>query len=282
MFLSTFISRVGIAVIGILLFMGFSQLHAAVSTFEGISLSNEQAYTGPGGGRYWSGLMPPVNDSINSSFQSGAGSFLNTNTNFSSEFGDFTFWNGFAYSNTADTTTPGFGNQYSAITGSGFDSDNYGVGFGGGTSVEFTSPTLVNGAYFTNTTYTYLSMLNGDAFAKSFGGLDGSDPDFFNLIITGLDDNNDPTGSVVFALADFTFADNSEDFIIDSWEWVDLSSLGYVNALSFDFESSDVSFGFINTPTYFAIDDLTTVPVPAALWLMLSGLIGMYRLGKRR
>ena len=44
----------------------------------------------------------------------------------------------------------------------------------------------MSGAYFTNTTYTALSMLNGDGFAKQFGGASGTDADWYNITIEGL------------------------------------------------------------------------------------------------
>ena len=42
----------------------------------------------------------------------------------------------------------------------------------------------------TNTTYTALSMLNGDSFSKKFGGSTGNDPDYLRLIIQGRDAGN--------------------------------------------------------------------------------------------
>jgi len=47
-------------------------------------------------------------------------------------------WTGFAISNMTDVTTPGFMNQFSAISGSGFNNSiNYAVGFAAG-------PTIMN------------------------------------------------------------------------------------------------------------------------------------------
>ena len=94
---------------------------------------------------------------------------------------------GWAYSQTTDTTTPGFGNQYSAIPGAGASSSaTYGVAFTGGggaqaatSRITFDQPVSLLGAALTNTTYAALSMRDGDAFAKKFGGASGSDPDYF-------------------------------------------------------------------------------------------------------
>jgi hypothetical protein len=197
-------------------------------------------------------------------------------------------------SNTTDTTTSGFTNQYSANTGGGFDgSANYGVGyvsldFDSGTydpipiDLQFPGLSNVSGAYFTNNTYAALSMLNGDFVAKKFGGDSGDDPDFFTLIIRGIN-NGSITGSVEFDLADYRFTDNSQDYIVDEWTFVDLSSLGAVAGLQFSIDSSDAGAFGINTPGYFAMDNLSyeAVPIPGALWLLGSGLVGLMAVRRR-
>src|SRR5947207_1357642 len=54
------------------------------------------------------------------------------NNNFTDFGGGFTGWEGFARSTMTDSTTPGFGNQYSAIVGKGAGGSNaYGIGFVG-------------------------------------------------------------------------------------------------------------------------------------------------------
>ena len=71
---------------------------------------------------------------------------------------------------------------------------------------------------------------------------------------------------------------------MDQWTDVDLSILGDVYGLSFDYESSDIgSFG-INTPTYFAIDniDIQAVSEPSTLLLFGLGIAGVLQLRKRR
>ena len=53
--------------------------------------------------------------------------------------------------------------------------------------------------------------------------------------------------------------------ILDTWLYVDLSGLGVVSGLGFSFASSDMGQWSINTPAYFAMDGLTTVPLPETL-----------------
>lgn len=192
--------------------------------------------------------------------------------------GDWSFWEGFAYSNMSDTTTPGYTNQFSAYTGTGYDvgDDIYAVGWVGYSTiptVTLPSPTNLLGGYFTNTTYAALVMLNGEGPAKKFGGVTGDDPDWFVLTITGKDAGGIETGTVDFYLGDYTFADNSLDYIVDAWEYVDLTSLGVVKSLEFTLSSSDVGDLGMNTPAYFAMDNLI-VPEPTALALLaLGGLL---------
>jgi Domain of unknown function (DUF4465) len=192
----------------------------------------------------------------------GSGGFTSRNTFFNNSYdSSFDSWSGWSYSNTTDTTTPGVSNQYSAYTGSGFrGSSNYGVAYSfnpGDATIDLPDGSSPNSLRITNTTYAALSMLNGDQFAKKFGGESGNDPDFFKLTIEGEDASNNSVGTVDFYLADYRFADNSKDYIVDSWERVDLSSLKGATELSLEFTSSDndPQFG-LNTPAYAAIDNL--------------------------
>ncbi len=243
---------------------------AQVIDFEDINIAADS---------YWAGTQSPApSGSSSTQFNSGDATFTNDFTWTTS----FSFWGGWAVSSKTDTTTPGLGNQYSAFTGSGYQSSNYGIAFGSA-PVQFATSSVVEGAYFTNTTYAGLSMTDGDFFAKKFGGTDGNDPDWFKLTITGKDAQQNATGTVDFYLADFRFADNQQDYIVDSWAWVDLSALGAINSIEFALSSSDVgSFG-MNTPGYFALDKLevSAVPVPAAAWLMGSALLGLFGYRKK-
>jgi hypothetical protein len=208
-------------------------------------------------------------------FASGKGTFTNNFT----DFGGGCCWDGWAVSNHGDIATPGFGNQYSSYAGGGVGGGgNFGVGYTDTADITLASAQDVTGVYLANTTYAALSMLNGDGFAKQFGGASGTDADWFNVTIEGKL-GGASTGSVVFYLADYRFADSQDDYIVDAWTWVDLTSLGTVDELDLTFGSSDVGGFGINTPTYVAFDSLTSVPEPGTGALLACGLALM---GARR
>lgn len=230
-------------------------------------------------------------------FPEATATFTSGNASFKHAYSsDFDSWTGWTYANETDTTTEGFENQYSVYsTGGQAGSSNFALSYIGidylsgayttiANEATLATPSTVAGAYFNNTTYAALSMKNGDGFAKRFGGDTGTDADYFKLIISGIDALGNKTGSVDFYLADYRFADNSLDYIVDTWTYVDLSSLGTVSRLSFDVASSDVGSYGINTPAYFAIDNLVTTAVPEAgtTAMALVGLLAMGAFARRR
>jgi len=174
----------------------------------------------------------------------------------------FNFWSGgFSYTNKYDSSTAGFGNLYGVKPYKGYNNSNtYAIGQDKGIIKLKTPYKGVEGMYLTNATYPYKSMKNGDAFAKKFGGVSGNDPDFFKITIKGFFGGVLKTDSVEFYLADFRNSNNALDYIVNSWQWVNTSSLGEIDSLKFFMYSSDVgSFG-INTPLFFGLDNFTASP----------------------
>jgi hypothetical protein len=218
-------------------FLAFNTMAQTVAKFDDLPLEP---------GKFWNG------SDLSGSFKSSGITFYNSYNQ------DWASWSGFAYSNTTDVTTAGYQNQYSAITGKGHEgSANYAVCYPTPSAeIGFNTSTKVTGFYATNSTYAYLSMKNGDQFSKRFGGESSNDPDYFKLMIEALDTEGKPVDTLYFYLADFRSDDNSKDYILNQWTWVDLSELKEARKLRFSLSSSDNSYGYMNTPGYFCMDDL--------------------------
>lgn len=184
----------------------------------------------------------------------GSGQFVYGNKTFyNSYYPDLDSWSGFAYSNVINYLYYNEIAQYAAFpSGGATESENYAVGHQFEKMVidfeELEEPRYVQ---ITNCTYTALAIKYGYGFAKKFGGKDGSDPDWFKLTITGIGSANEIKGTIDYFLADYRFEDYSEDYIVDKWEYIDLSGLGIVKSLEFELASSDAE-----TPLYFCLDNL--------------------------
>lgn len=194
----------------------------------------------------------------------GSGGFASGLVRFYNDFNpDWGVWQGWSYSNMSDNETPGWMNQYSAITGAAVEGSSlYAVAYNP-RSLTFVKPEphLVKGIYVTNSTYAALSMRYGDDFSKKFGGADGTDPDWFKLSIWGMLEG-EQTDTIEFFLADYRFEDNTKNYIVDTWRWVDLSSLGKVDSLLFGMSSTDVGDWGMNTPAYFSVGQVQVVENP--------------------
>lgn len=177
------------------------------------------------------------------------------------------YWDGgFAYSNRADSVTLDYLNDMSAITAVGYDSSTgYAIGYQGYALQPYIRITdtaaagdSVLGFYITNTTYAYKAIRDGYLGATKFGGVSGNDPDWFVLTMKGYNNGMPVADSVNFYLADYRFANNADDYIVGDWQWVDLTSLGLVDSVTFFLNSTDSNQFGILTPAYFAMDNFTT------------------------
>ncbi|MBL4862669.1 MAG: DUF4465 domain-containing protein [Crocinitomicaceae bacterium] len=236
----------------------------------------------------------------------GAGEFIFTAVGNDVAFGNYYdpagWWNGFSISNVTDDTTAGWLNQYSAYTGIGNNaSENYAIFYPGGSITGSAAPQIIDSIKITNTTFAAISMRDGDDYGKQFGSPNDAngDPDgtngedFFKVWIICQDFAGNESDSVEFFLADYRFADNTQDYIIDAWTNIDLTGFSFtVSKIDFRFESSDMNMAgpWINTPTYLALDDLafasvvnvgekvltdvTTYPNPAESVVNIKGQTG--------
>ena len=228
----------------IVVFVITGPTYADIANFDDLELLPES---------YWNG-------------SDGSGGFVNGGIRFSNIYNsDWDSWEGFSYSNITDNMTSGLDSQYNAITGAGqAGTANYAICCIGWTeipTITLKTPAVVEGLYVTNNNYAYYSMLNGDMFSKKFGGENGDYPDFFLLTVIGKDSDGIAKGTIDFYLADFRSRNNSDDYILDMWEYIDLSSLGTVKTIEFALTSSDTGDWGMNTPAYFALDSIEYQPV---------------------
>lgn len=221
----------------------FSQDGADTLTFESYNLGTQDYYNG----------SDEAGDIV-------IGNFTLSNS-YNTEWGS---WSGFAVSKVQDVTTAGWGNQYASFANGGADgSSQYGMWYNGGT-IEFNAAKVLKSIQITNATYTAISMRDGDQFAKQFGSVnsaagtpDGTNgADWFLLQIVPLNENDELVGDTIdFYLADYRFADDNDDYIVNSWETVDLGNVT-ANKLAFVLSSSDNGEWGMNTPGYFSVDNL--------------------------
>ena len=168
------------------------------------------------------------------------------------------FWSGqWAMSSVQDTTDGTFMNLVGAQTFTG-SSGSLGYAVGQQNAriypVDGTFESL-RGAFFTNSTYAHFVIKEGNTFAEPFGGEDGTTPDYFSLTIKSYYNGELKEDSVEFFLADYRFEDSSEDYIVDTWEWVDFSILEPADSLEFILNSTGVNNYGISTPLFFCMDD---------------------------
>jgi len=126
---------------------------------------------------------------------------------------------------------------------------------------------MVTSVDIANTTWAANNVVNGDAFGGPFGPNDQ-----FTVTIIG-ESSGLEIGSV-----DIVLADGMD--LLDNWTTVSLVSLSGADTLLFALASTDTSnFGggteFLNTPTFFAIDNLLTrpIPEPVAFAMAMAGIL---------
>jgi hypothetical protein len=268
------------------LFLALDLFAPAVRGGEMVVNFNDLSFPAPG---YDPNIgAPPGTGSYNDGWNLNGG-FTSDGTFFSNSYtAAYASWSGWSYSNVNDPTTTGpspftndYLHQFAAITGTApGGSGNYGIEYGTGGVINLPSGTSPVSFEVTNTTYSYLAMTLGDGFSTPFSFALHS---FFELKIygwTGLNGTGTEVGEVDFYLANYTSASSLP---VDVWTLVDLSSLAKAQSLTFDYASSDVGEFGINTPEYFAMDNLilaTSVPEPSSWLLCISG-VGLTLLSSR-
>ena len=207
------------------------------ATFEDVQLGSNGIWQPP----YGSNEMP-----------SGGWLFTNNTQN--------GYWGGFTASNRTDLNQSGLDAQYTAAAGCGYDgSTQYAVAYTMGVQTDVYAADgqshTVTGCYVTNDLWTYQDILQGGYGEPPYGGTSGNDPDWFKVTATGKNASGQVVGTLDFYLADYRFSNNEEDYVLNTWEWFDLSPLGNVATISFSLSSSRGSGYNMITPAYFCMDN---------------------------
>lgn len=184
---------------------------------------------------------------------------------------NYASWCGFAVSATLGKNFNGYADytQFNSCTGLGLHTRQFAVGYYSeyNALMDDQYPEIYAAksfkpeyVYVNNTANTLQSMTYGDAWAKKFAVGDS-----LVLTITGLTEDDEETGSIDFYLA-------KDTVFVTEWTKVDLTSLGTVDHIRFTMKSSDMSWGFMNTPAYFCIDDMKASltdekPIPASVFV---------------
>jgi hypothetical protein len=104
----------------------------------------------------------------------------------------------------------------------------------------------IDHAYVALTTYFLSNIVNGSSFCTA-----ATEETFVDLLAEGFDTQGQKTGTATLRLVDGLHH-------VQGWTWFDLSALGKVSSVKFNFSVSDDQKGAygVNTPTYVAIDDI--------------------------
>lgn len=254
-----------LALFGTLPFAGSIGANTVVD-FEtlGASLAPDSAYIGADGAGGFESQGAKFNNSYNANFGSWVGNAYSNRTTFAS--GNFA-----EFSDNNDTVAaPGTGVNGSATWG-------IANSFSPNTAVlEAPSGAFFDSLYVTNTRTAAFVISEGNGFSEPFGGTTGDRPDLFTVRFNDLSPGG--SGTVEFILADYRFADNSQDYIVNDWQLVDLSPLGQATRIGVEFTSTDEGAFGINTPTYVAIDDIAfgVIAVPeSGTWALLTLISGV-------
>ena len=191
----------------------------------------------------------------------GGGGFTSGNAYFPSQWDTSYggYWSsGWAASSVLDSTNA-YPNLYGCAAYKGYNnSTKYAVGTTSGSLIMRMTDSLigktVTGMYICNSTYAYKSMKNGDSYESAFTA---HNKDWFKLTVKKYYGGVITNDSAEVYLADFRYADTTQNYILQNWMWVNFSTLRNVDSLAFFLSSSQTgSFG-MNTPAFFCIDNVT-------------------------
>lgn len=208
--------------------------------------------------------------------------------------GDYTFhtadyggwWCGHAVSADKSADYTSINDQYRSAAGGGLAGSQFCVAYPQGPTLGIDVENApegrtLRGMYVTNTAWAYTNMTVGDAFARKFAA-----GDWFKLTINGVAADGSKT-KIDYYLADLRSDNEADHYILNQWQWVDLSALGPVVSVWMQLDSSDSGQWGCNTAAYVAIDNFDC-PAPDASAIAAAPksasdkVAGYYTLGGRR
>ena len=188
------------------------------------------------------------------------------------------FWYGWAMSNQQANTFNSLDDQYHSSTGGANSGDNFVIGYPQGQFITVTHDEdgdVIPGMYINNTAYTYSSIMNGDGYADAFTA-----GKWLKMTVTGTNASGATTGTVEYYLADYRSTNAADRYALNSWQWLDLSSLGTVKSIAVTIDGNDRDDWGLKTPAYVALDDIgatcpfieqnTTVPAGTTVEVALE------------
>lgn len=195
----------------------------------------------------WGGKTTTFTD--NAYVESGV-SFPVTYNLYESAYGQSDYWSGMAISSRTATTfdpstlTP---DQYNNVTGKAHSGKNFCVVQTYGESIKLNGAT-VKGFWYTTSTYTVNSILNGDNYA----GAPFDNSDWFKCVLypTPMEGNGGARFEIDLA---------KDGDYVKEWKYCDLSNVAAfknVKEISFGFEGSRSNDYGVLTPAYICIDDI--------------------------
>lgn len=168
------------------------------------------------------------------------------------DFGEYgVYYFGNIVSNKTGNTYDFYADSDKSAKGGAYEGDNFVVwtsSYVGDDHIQLLSQAVVPGMYVCNTAWVVDAILNGDGMSSDGGAPFGAD-DWFKLTINAYLNGEAVNNQVEFYLAQGT------SYIAD-WTYVDLSSFGEVDEISFSLTSSKQNDNGMTTPAYFCIDNL--------------------------
>ena len=165
-------------------------------------------------------------------------------------------WGGVAYSNQTKTTFNSlFPDQFNSVVGHGVNgSKNYAVAYAYGQhTVEVRAthagPAVIPGTFVTNTAWVK------EVTQKGTGMGDEPHTPFHKGDYLLLIASNSKGQSIEFPLVDYRSSNDAEHYVIDSWQWLDLSALGETESVIFSMKGTRIANGGTTIPAYFCLDD---------------------------